>query len=205
MYRPAANVADEADARAWVAEVGAMELVSTGPDGYPWATLVPVVWTGDRVLAHLARANEHVGHLHDQRVLLVASPRQAYVTPSWYAAKREHGRVVPTWNYESVQIRGRAGVFDDPDRLRDVVERLTRLHEGPRPEPWAVDDAPAAFVAGQLRGIVGVEILVEDVQAKAKLSQNRSVVDRRTVADGLGDGTPQERLVAERMRSRLRD
>ena len=205
MYRPAANVADEADARARVAEVGAMELVSTGPDGHPWATLVPVVWTGDRVLAHLARANEHAGHLHDQRVLLVASPRQAYVTPSWYAAKREHGRVVPTWNDESVQIRGRAGVFDDPDRLRDVVERLTRLHEGPRPEPWAVDDAPAAFVAGQLRGIVGVEILVEDVPAKAKLSQNRSVVDRRTVVDGLGDGTPQERLVAERMRSRLRD
>ena len=205
MYRPAANVADEQAARDWVAEAGAMELVSTGPDGYPWATLVPVVWTGDRVLAHLARANEHGRHLDGRPVLLVASPRQAYVTPSWYAAKSEHGRVVPTWNYESVQIRGRAEVFDDPDRLRVVVERLTRMHEELRPEPWSVDDAPATFVAGQLRGIVGVEIVVEEVQAKAKLSQNRSSEDRRTVADGLADGGPQERLVAERMRMRSRE
>lgn len=205
MYRPAAHHADEEAARTWVADVGAMELVSTGPDGYPWATLVPVVWTDDRVLAHLARAIEHGRHLDGRPVLLVASPRQAYVTPSWYAAKADHGRVVPTWNYESVQIRGRAEVFDDPDRLRATVDLLTGVHEQRRPAPWTVDDAPPAFVAGQLRGIVGVEITVEDVQAKAKLSQNRSAEDRRTVADALAEGRPQERLVAERMRATSSD
>lgn len=200
MYRPPANqVDDEQQARDFVAGVGSGELVSTGPDGYPEATLLPLVWTGDRVLAHLAIANPHWRHLDGARVLVVVTATQAYVSPGWYAAKAEHGRVVPTWNYESVHLRGTATVFDDADRLRSVVEELTDLHERDRDEPWAVGDAPERFVTGQLRGIVGVEITVEDVQAKAKLSQNRSLADRRGVVAGLGAGSPQDRLVAERM------
>lgn len=187
MYVPRANAMDEeSGARALVAAVGAAELVTTGADGYPRATLLPVVWDGDVVTAHLARANEQWRGIGvDTPALLVVRGAQAYVSPSWYAAKREHGRVVPTWNYSAVHLTGRARVVEDPARLRDHVEALTRLHEGRRAEPWAVGDAPPAYVAGQLRGIVGVEVVVERVEGKAKLSQNRSVADRAGVVAGL--------------------
>jgi transcriptional regulator len=109
----------------------------------------------------------------------------AYVTPSWYAAKREHGKVVPTWNYLAVHAYGPIEFFHDTERLRESVTRLTSLHEGEREQPWAVADAPEAFIVSQLKGIVGFRLQVTRLEGKRKLSQNRSEADRVGVRDGL--------------------
>lgn len=205
MYVPPPNrMDDDAELRAFVADVGAAELVTTGADGYPRATLLPVLWEGDRVLAHLARANDHWEQVEDGApALLVCRGAQAYVSPSWYASKAEHGRVVPTWNYSAVHLRGRVRVHHDPDWLLDVVTCLTRAHEGGRDGSWEVEDAPEAYVRGQLRGIVGVEVVVEHVDGKAKLSQNRSADDRAGVVRGLeAEASAEARVVAKQMRRR---
>jgi transcriptional regulator len=191
MYVPRANAVPESEARRMVAAYGAGELITTGPDGYPLATLLPVVWHDSTVLAHLARANEHWRSIAPgTKALLVVGGPQAYVSPGWYAAKAEHGRVVPTWNYTTVHLTGTVTVYDDPDRLRDVVTELTDRHESALPRPWQVADAPADYVEGMLRAIVGVELTVERVEAKAKLSQNRSAADRAGVLAGLGPTDP---------------
>jgi transcriptional regulator len=116
--------------------------------------------------------------------VIVRGP-DAYVSPSWYATKREHGRVVPTWNYVTAHVYGGLVVHDDPDWVEGLVRRLTAKHEGHRTEPWSVDDAPPRYVAGQLRAIVGVEVRVSRVEAKWKLSQNRPEADQEGVLVGL--------------------
>ena len=187
MYVPHVNAIDEREARALVADLGAGELITTGPDGYPLATLLPVLWDGDTVIAHFARANPHWRAIGaDAPALVVCTGPQAYIHPGWYAAKTEHGKVVPTWNYSAVHLTGRARVIEDPAWLRTAVERLTDRHEADFADRWRVDDAPADYVDGMLKAIVGVELHVERVEAKAKLSQNRSAADRRGVIEGLG-------------------
>lgn len=203
MYRPRFNAVDDEDEiRAFVADVASAELVTVASDGYPVATLLPVLWEGDRVIAHLARANPQWKDLApDAPALLVVGGPQAYVSPTWYAAKAEHGRVVPTWNYSAVHLTGTVRVHEDPEWLREAVTALTRRHEQHRAEPWSVTDAPASYVDGQLRGIVGIEVRVERVEAKAKLSQNRSEADRLGVVRGLeGEPGPGPAAVADRMR-----
>lgn len=147
---------------------------------------------------HLARANpQWQAPVLGEAMAIFMGP-DAYVTPSWYAAKREHGKVVPTWNYVAVQASGPAEFFDDPTRLRDVVTRLTELHERPRAETWAVSDAPEAFVVAQLRGIVGLRMPVTRLMGKRKMSQNRSAEDRAGVAAGLRQGErASDHVVAE--------
>lgn len=206
MYVPRFNaVEDDAELRAMVAALGAGELITTAADGYPRATLLPVVWEGDTVIAHFARANPHWRTIADDApALLVCTGAQAYVSPTWYAAKAEHGKVVPTWNYSAVHLLGRVRVHDDVDWLRRAVTALTDQHESGRPDRWQVTDAPAAYLEGQLRGIVGVELTVESVEGKAKLSQNRSEDDRRGVVDGLlAGGGADAAVVAALMRREL--
>lgn len=146
---------------------------------------------------HVARANPQWKTPPTGEALVLFSGADAYITPSWYAAKAEHGKVVPTWNYEAVHAYGSAEFFDDPARLLDAVTRLTALYEGPRAEPWAVSDAPEAFVAAQLRGIVGVRLPISRIEGKRKMSQNRSEADRSSVAAGLAESTrPSDRQVA---------
>ncbi len=164
-------------------------LVTAGAAGLT-ANLIPfdlVETAGGTVLrAHLARANPQCDELRSgAETLVIFQGPEAYVTPSWYAAKAEHGRVVPTWNYAVVQVRGRPQVFDAPDWLAAQVGRLTEGHEAGRAHPWAVSDAPETFIAGQLRAIVGLEIPVERIEGKWKMSQNRSEADRSGVAEGL--------------------
>lgn len=203
MYVPRVNAMPDGDVRSFVAAVGSAQLVTVASDGSPYATQVPVVWNGDVVEAHLAVQNPHVEMIADgQEALMIVAGPEAYVSPQWYAAKATHGRVVPTWNYSTVQIRGMVTVVRDPARLRESVARLTDLHEAGHDHPWSVDDAPAAFIEGQLRGIVGVEIAVTEVSAKDKLSQNRSAEDRAHVADGLAARGGRDAQVAARM---LRD
>ena len=191
MYVPHHFALEDLDEiRSLVSDVHVGQLVTVGPDGVPDATLLPVLWEDDEVVVHLARANEHWRRIADGSPgLVVVTGPDAYITPRWYASKREHGRVVPTWNYSVVQLSGPVTVHDDVDWLREAVTRLTTRHEGRSAdgEPWHVGDAPERFVSGQLRAIVGVSLAVTHVEAKAKLSQNRSAEDQAGVVDGLVD------------------
>lgn len=205
MYVPRSNaIEDEQEIRSMVADVGTAQLITIGRDGYPLATLLPVIWHGDTVIAHMARANAHWKHIDpDTRALLVVAGPQAYISPSWYASKAEHGRVVPTWNYSTVQIIGRARVHEDAGWARNAVDVLTERHEAQRPLPWSAADAPEEYIRGQIRAIVGIEIAVERVDGKAKLSQNRSAADREGVVAGLRqEGAAGARAVADQMRAR---
>jgi transcriptional regulator len=207
MYIPHFNALDEAEEiRGLVSSVGSAELVTVRADGYPEATLLPVIWDDDRLIFHLARANQHWTTVEPQsRALAVVTGAQAYVSPSWYPSKAEHGRTVPTWNYSAVHFTGRVRVHHDPEWLREAVTRLSDLHEQRRAEPWSVDDAPRGYVDKQLRAIVGIEMTIEKVEAKAKLSQNRSAEDRAGVIEGLRrEGGRREHEVADLMAARER-
>jgi transcriptional regulator len=139
-----------------------------------------------RLLGHIAIANDQwkTAAPGAEALAIVAGP-QAYISPSWYESKARHGRVVPTWNYEAVHFTGTVAFHPDPEWLRAFVTRLTELHEGSREHPWAVTDAPPDYINGQLRAIVGVELTITSIEAKQKLSQNRSELDREGVVAGL--------------------
>jgi transcriptional regulator len=135
---------------------------------------------------HVARANPMWKECPtDREVLVVFQGLDAYITPSWYAAKREHGKVVPTWNYVVVHGYGRPRFIEDSAWLRGLVTRLTDTHEAGRAEPWKVTDAPEDYLTKQLRAIVGVEIVLTRLIGKWKANQNRSAADVRGVIDGL--------------------
>jgi transcriptional regulator len=203
MYTPASMQIDETEARSLVEAVGSGWLVTAGAGTAPVATLLPILWRGDCVIAHLAKANPHWRELDGSRALLIVTGSEAYVSPSWYPSKAEHGRVVPTWNYLAVHLTGTVTVHHDPAWLREAVTDLTELQESGRVDPWRVTDAPSSFIDDQLRAIVGVEFAVEQVQAKAKLSQNRSEPDQLGVITGLDAvGHPGPAAVAEAMRAR---
>lgn len=191
VYLPAHFTAPEtADVAAFVGEVAAADLVTF--DGTkPVASLIPIIWDRDtgehgRLLGHLALANPQWDSVAPgSAALAIVHGPQAYVSPAWYPSKARHGRVVPTWNYVTVHFTGALTVHRDPEWLRDLVTRLTQRHEAGRAAPWAVTDAPPDYINGQLRGIVGVELAIATVEAKHKLSQNRSAVDQAAVAAAL--------------------
>lgn len=138
---------------------------------------------GERVRGHLARPNP-VLRLLPADALLIVPVDDAYISPSWYPSKREHGRVVPTWNYQVVHVHGRLESRDG-DWTEQLVRDLTDHHEAATAEPWSVDDAPADHIAGLLRAIVGVELAVTEIVAKRKLGQNRPAADIAGAAAGL--------------------
>lgn len=156
------------------------------------------------LIGHFAKANPQTTlSKFDSEAVAVFPGADAYVSPRWYASKAEHGRVVPTWNYVVVHARGRLVLFDDPARLRAAVDRLTTRHEGSLPNPWSTDDAPQDFIEAQLSGIVGVEMVIERLEGKRKLSQNRRADDHAGVIAGLSAShTPSDRELADRMRDR---
>ena len=202
MYIPHFNTMDEPDVRHLVAAAGSAELVTVGPEGYPSSTLLPVVWDGERLILHMARANPHWKSIEPGApALAIVTGPQAYVSPAWYPSKDEHGRVVPTWNYTAVHFTGRVEVHQDAGWLLDAVTHLTTLNEQRRDDPWSVTDAPERYIEKQLRAIVGVDFSIENVEGKAKLSQNRSAEDHAGVVDGLRrEGGNREHEVAELMR-----
>lgn len=207
MYLPKFNaMTDRAEIEAFVRAQHVGQLVTVGADGVPDATLLPVLWAGERVIVHIARANPQWERIVDRSpALVVVSGPDAYVSPRWYASKREHGRVVPTWNYSAVHLSGPVRVVDDLEWVREAVTLLTERHETERAEPWQITDAPERFVAGQLKAIVGIEVTVTKVEGKAKLSQNRSVADRQGAIDGLrAEGDPAASAVAHSMSEHLK-
>jgi transcriptional regulator len=189
MYVPSSFEADAATIDALLRSARAADLVTPTANGLV-ATTLPLLFDPEAgpagsLLGHVSRANDHWRADPTGESLAILRGADGYVSPGWYAAKREHGRVVPTWDYTLAHVHGRLLVHDDPDWLASLVRRLTDLHEAGLARPWSVDDAPAEFVAGQLRGIVGLELVVSRVEAKAKLSQNRSPADIDGVVAGL--------------------
>lgn len=150
---------------------------------------------------HVARANPLWRDAAGTDVLAVFHGPQAYVTPSWYPSKAATHKVVPTWNYVVAQARGPLRVVDDARWLHALVQRLTDTHEARRAQPWAVSDAPPEYVEQMLRAIVGIEIPVQRLEGKFKLSQNRSDADRLGVADGLA-AEPSAAVLATMVRGR---
>lgn len=152
------------------------------------------------LLGHLARASPHaLAALPGVQTLVIFQGADGYITPSYYAAKREHGKVVPTWNYATVHAYGVLEAFHDQERLLDVVTRLTQRQEAQRAQPWAVPDAPPGFVEGMLRGLVGISLRIERLEAKVKMSQNRPATDIVGVRKGLRrDGQPALAAAVER-------
>jgi transcriptional regulator len=186
MYVPKHFAADDEAVQELLANHGAADLITMTADGLV-ATMLPFVYDRSRnvLLGHFARNNDHWQREAIGDALVIMRGPDAYVSPTWYASKREHGRVVPTWNYLTAHVYGAMTVHDDPAFVEDVVRRLSELHESGRAEPWSVDDAPEKYVQGQLRAIVGVEIAIRRVEAKFKLSQNRPAADIDGVIDGL--------------------
>jgi transcriptional regulator len=195
MYIPAHFAADDAAVQDLLARHGAADLITLTENGL-LATMLPFAYepvAGDHgtLLGHVARNNDQWRKPARGESLAIVRGPDAYVSPSWYAAKAEHGRVVPTWNYVTAHVYGRLLVHDDPQWAEDIVRRLTAKHEAARlaspgqAMPWSVDDVPRAFVEGQLRAIVGLELQITRIEAKAKLSQNRPVGDIAGVVSGL--------------------
>ncbi len=195
MYIPRSFAATDDDVRDLLTQHGAADLITATPQGL-LATFLPFLYDPTvgkhgRLLGHVARNNDQWRREVLGEALVVVHGPNAYISPSWYAAKAEHGRVVPTWNYLTAHVYGRLVVHDDPRWVEDLVRRLTERHEASRPQPWSVDDAPPRFVTGQLRAIVGLELLISRIEAKAKLSQNRPVADRQRVREALGASADQ--------------
>lgn len=180
---------DASSARALLEAARVADLVTRTADGLR-ASYVPLAYDPrpdplGSLVGHVARANDQWRVPPDGEALVIVHGPDAYVSPSWYESKREHGRVVPTWNYSTVYVSGSFVVHDDPEFVESVVRRLTARHEAALPAPWSVDDAPRGFVEAQLRAVVGVEVVVTRVEAKAKWSQNRSAQDAAGVLAGL--------------------
>ena len=200
MYVPDHFRPSDQDVRALLDRIGAGELITATADGL-LATLLPLIWepaTGGeagaplgRLMGHVARNNRQWNTAAIGEAMVIVRGADAYISPAWYATKREHGRVVPTWNYVTAHLHGELVVHDDAAWCDQNVRALVDRHEAGRAEPWSVDDAPPPYISGQLRAIVGLEVQVTRIEAKTKLSQNRSNDDVLGAIEGLeaaGDG-----------------
>ena len=205
MYIPAHFAADNAAVEHLLARPGAANLITMTGQGL-LATLLPFVHRpsvgGHGALhAHLARNNPQWASAFTGEALAIIQGPDVYISPSWYPSKAEHGRVVPTWNYSTAHVYGRLVIHDDAEWLARHVRQLTAVHESGQENPWSVDDAPDRFIAGQLRAIVGVELLITRIEAKEKLSQNRSAADAEGVVAGLrATGQASAAAAVERVR-----
>jgi transcriptional regulator len=187
MYVPSHFQASEADVDALLSSGGAADLVTATPDGL-FATFLPFLYDkqAGTLSGHVARNNAQWRLPVDGEALVVVhGAADSYISPSFYPSKAENHRVVPTWNYLTAHVYGRLVVHDDVTWLEALVRRLTDHHEAREPKAWSVDDAPAAYIEGQLRAIVGLELIISRIEAKAKLSQNRPEADIDGVVAGL--------------------
>ena len=189
MYIPAHFAPDDETVGELLRNHGAADLVTLTEQGLV-ATMLPFIYLPEvgehgALYGHVARNNPQWKLPAVGDALAIVRGPDAYVSPTWYASKAEHGRVVPTWNYVTAHVYGQFVVHDDPVWTERLVRRLTAKHEAANAHPWSVDDAPRAFIEGQLRAIVGIELLISRVEAKAKLSQNRPAADVAGVIAGL--------------------
>ena len=206
MYLPSAFRQDDlAELHAQIQASPFALLTSAGAAGVQ-ASHLPLLLAPDEgefgtLYGHFARANPHWRDLQGSaEALAVFSGPDAYISPGWYPAKAEHGKVVPTWNYIAVHARGPVELIEEPERLLQIVSRLSDQHESGRERPWAVSDAPREYIDSMLRAIVGFALPIRRLEGKWKLGQNRSAADQAGVRDGLASSpSPRDRELAARM------
>ena len=207
MYQPAHGkfkVADPAKLLSQLAARMPATLVSLGPDGF-WTSMLPLLFYPDLdeaglLRGHLARANGHWRALaQDGRAVAIFNGPDAYVSPLLYEEKRLTGKVVPTWNYATVVVHGSVTTHPEPEWLLAHVRRLVDRHEALRDDPWSIDDAPAGYPETQVKAIVGLEFAINRIEAKRKLSQNRSAADFEGVLSAMRAGSSREAEVAAEM------
>ena len=210
MYQPAHGRFTVADPAVLLTELSAIvpaTMVTSGPGGMR-TTILPMLFEPaddeHRILrGHVARGNPHWREIADDgttEAIAIFNGSDAYISPAWYEDKRLTGKVVPTWNYTTVVAHGRLTLHNEADWLLPLVRRLVERHEAARAEPWSVDDAPADFVALQAKAIVGLELHIERIDAKRKLTQNRSEDDFDGVIEALSRGSPRGEAVAAEIR-----
>jgi transcriptional regulator len=214
MYIPNQNRLEGWDAiRRFVTSVRAADLVTIDSEGLPVATLMPMVWqvenpdSGDygKLIMHMARANPQWKQIAPgARGLAIVHGAQAYISPTNYENKETDHKVVPTWNYQSVHLSGKVEISEDTELLREIVTDLTNEHESNREIPWSVNESDPRYFELQLKGIIAVILHVTKVEAKSKLSQNKSLEDReRIVEDLFISGIPGEEVIAAEMQRDL--
>lgn len=207
MYTPSSFAIDDLqDLHQQILATRLAVLVTHGEQGLQ-ASHIPLLLDAEQgphgtLYGHLAKANPQWKELQNgAEALVIFAGADAYVSPGFYPAKAEHGKVVPTWNYVAVHAYGVAEVFTDADRLHDLVSALTDRHEASRAQPWKVTDAPADYIDGMLRAIVGFALPIERLEGKRKLSQNRSAADIAGVREGLAASPDaQDQALAHLMR-----
>ncbi|CAI0777408.1 FMN-binding negative transcriptional regulator [Serratia proteamaculans] len=208
MYQPASFRDDRLESQIALVRAHPLGmLISHGEQGLvadPLPFLIDVDEQGNMVLrAHLSRANPHGSLLQTvQECLVVFQGPEGYISPGWYETKRQTGKVVPTWNYSVVQLRGVPRVTENAGWLRQQLDGLTALQEGRQPEPWHIDDAPTNYIAAQIRGIVGIEIAVTHREGKWKMSQNRNAEDVEGVIAALRSGDADQQQLADEVERR---
>ncbi|HKP39965.1 FMN-binding negative transcriptional regulator [Mycobacterium sp.] len=198
MYIPGKFARSDDETRAALTRAGFAHLVTHDSTGLI-VTPLPLIYDGNSLLGHVARANPH-WHADGAESVAIFSGPHAYISPNLYATKADTGKVVPTWNYEVLHAYGRLVVHDDPDWVLNLVTALTNHHEKHRDQPWQVTDAPENYTRSQLRAIVGVELLIDRVEGKAKMSQNQPERNRAGVVAGLkASDAPLDQLVGDRV------
>ncbi len=214
MYIPHQNrVEDWDEIQRFVASARAADLVTVDSEGLPIATLMPMVWQVDnpqsgaygKLIMHMARANPQWKEISPgTQGLAILHGAQAYISPTNYENKYTDHKVVPTWNYQSVHLSGTVEISEDTELLRKIVTDLTHTHESTRQLPWGVEESDPHYFELQLKGIIAVILHVTKVEAKSKLSQNKSQEDRiRIVEDLFSSGIPGEDVVAVEMQREL--
>ena len=202
MYNPPAfNEQEIAVVHAMIRESRLANLVTASAEGMIASPIPMILEAGEGkngvLYGHVAKANPQWKATPTGEALAIFMGLDAYISPSWYATKRESGKVVPTWNYLAVHAYGPVEFFHEADRLLRVVSALTTRHEQKMPSPWKVTDAPSDFIAAQLKGIVGIRLEISRLEGKRKLSQNRNEADRAGVVGGLSaSDDPSDRTIA---------
>jgi transcriptional regulator len=208
VYQPAHHRFEVADPAALLAEIVQSvpaTLVTLAADGLH-ASILPMLFDPEEgpsgtLRGHLARPNPQWRDIDPAvEALAIFDGPDAYISPAFYDEKRRTGKVVPTWNYVTVLAHGRITLHPEPEWLLPHVRRLVERHEAPRADPWSIDDAPDGYVETQVKAIVGLELRISRLEAKRKLTQNRSEADFEGTVAGLSEGSSQEQAVAAEMR-----
>ncbi len=204
------DVSEWSEITGFVARARAADLVTVDASGMPQSTLMPCIWQVDdasgtqygSLVMHMARANQQWKSISaGTKGLAIVHGPQAYISPSNYEGKSTDHKVVPTWNYQSVHLSGTVEISEDVELLRKIVSDLTDFHEARRDEQWSASDADPKYMEAQLHGIAAVILRVTHVEAKYKLSQNRSLEDqRRVIADLESSNFAEEREIASEMK-----
>ena len=200
MYIPRQFALSDEETEAALAQADFAQLVTHESSGF-MVTPLPLLYDATRhsLVGHVSRANPH-WHADGRESVAIFSGPQAYVSPNFYATKAETGKVVPTWNYEVLNVYGRLVTHDDADWVLNLVTMLTNRYEQRRTQPWQVTDAPESYTRAQLRGIVGIEVVISKVEGKAKMSQNQPERNRTGVVAGLkASDEPNDQVVADRV------